>query len=151
MYNPRNPRGASPSEYFLIFLNYRFAHYQRYEQIYKNIRFDDSLSRRPARGSNVNRSTTKVEKSSDRLRLIRHVTDRVQGNILSVYDPSTDITVDERMIPFRGKCIFRVYMKGKPCRYGIKMWCAVDPTNSMLCNFDVYSGKYIYIYLSTEP
>lgn len=112
----------------------------RFEQICKYIRFDDSLSRRPARGSQTKSPVPKPQKSTDRLRLIRNVSDRVQQNILATYEPGYDITVDERMIPFRGRCVFRVYMKGKPCRYGIKMWCAVDAENSMLCNFDIYSG-----------
>lgn len=121
--------------FFNIFDNIRF------EQICKYIRFDDSLSRRPARGSlNSSKITNKTKSSGDRLRLIRNVSDRVQSNMLAIYEPSYNVTIDERMIPFRGRCIFRVYMKGKPCRYGIKMWCAVDPENSMLCNFDIYAG-----------
>lgn len=127
----------------------------RYEQIYKYIRFDDSLSRRPARGSNTSKQPSKDQNSHDRLRLIREVSDRIQTNILTIYEPSKDVTVDERMIPFRGKCAFRVYMKGKPCRYGIKMWCAVDVHNSMLANFDIYAGKHLtfyilYIYIPLE-
>lgn len=128
---------------YKLVANYLFCYF-RYEQIYKYIRFDDSLSRRPARGSQTAQGSH-ADKSPangrDRLRLIRPVSDRVQRNILSIYEPSGDITVDERMVPFRGKCIFRVYMKGKPCRYGIKIWCAVDDSNSMLCNFDIYAGK----------
>lgn len=44
------------------------------------------------------------------------------------------------MVPFRGRCSFRVYMKAKPCRYGMKMWAVADSLNSVLSNFDIYAG-----------
>lgn len=62
-----------------------------------------------------------LPQQTDKLRLIRAVSDRIQQNMLNAYNPSKDLTVDERMIPFRGHCAFKVYMKNKPCKYGIKM------------------------------
>lgn len=123
------------------------------------MRFDDSISRRPPRNrpkeEQSSRSRSRERKSAeipqesllpqqtDKLRLIRAVSDRIQQNMLNAYNPSKDLTVDERMIPFRGHCAFKVYMKNKPCKYGIKMWCCVDPKTSMLVNFDIYAGEYI--------
>ncbi|KRX80363.1 PiggyBac transposable element-derived protein 4, partial [Trichinella sp. T6] len=41
-----------------------------------------------------------------------------------VYNPSENVTVDERLYPFKGRCQFRQYMPKKPSKYGIKFWVA---------------------------
>lgn len=45
------------------------------------------------------------------------------------------------MIAFRGRLGFRQYLPAKPTKYGIKLWCRVDPTNSYLNEFQVYTGR----------
>lgn len=140
-----------------------FYIFNRFEIIYRYLRFDDSIARRPPRSkaqkrskkdsphkqqlsrSHQNAASSSTVPAADRLQTVRLVTERVRENILKVYSPSQDLTVDERMIPYRGRCCFRIYMKSKPARYGIKMWSAVDPTNSMLCNFDIYVGRLLNI------
>ena len=49
--------------------------------------------------------------------------------------------MDESLVPFRGRCSFKVYMPSKPSKYGIKIWCMVDVTNAYLLNAQIYSGK----------
>ncbi|KRY04854.1 hypothetical protein T01_11867 [Trichinella spiralis] len=39
-----------------------------------------------------------------------------------MYNPSENVTVDERLYPFKGRCQFRQYMPKKPAKYGIKFW-----------------------------
>uniref|UniRef100_T1IRM5 PiggyBac transposable element-derived protein domain-containing protein n=1 Tax=Strigamia maritima TaxID=126957 RepID=T1IRM5_STRMM len=59
-------------------------------------------------------------------------------NVLpTLYEPGDNITVDEMLVKFRGGVSFRVYMKSKPARYGIKVlgWGLFVFT---LC---VYTGK----------
>jgi hypothetical protein len=42
---------------------------------------------------------------------------------------------------FRGKCPFRVFIKSKPRKYGLKLWVAADAKNFYACSMQVYSGK----------
>ncbi|CAK1581616.1 unnamed protein product [Parnassius mnemosyne] len=42
---------------------------------------------------------------------------------------------------FRGRCLFRVYMKSKPAKYGIKILCLCDSRNHYLYNAFIYTGK----------
>ena len=57
------------------------------------------------------------------------------------YKPYEQIT-DEQLVVFRGKCPFRVFLKSKPGKYGIKLWIAADDTNIFYtCNMQVYTGK----------
>ena len=59
------------------------------------------------------------------------------------YYPSrpSHLTVDEQLVAFHGKCPFRVYMKSKPARYGIKIWALSNVETSYAFNLQVYTGK----------
>src|SRR5277367_5260833 len=45
------------------------------------------------------------------------------------------------MCPFRGRVSFRVYIKGKPHKYGIKVYDLCDAETGMICEMEVYTGK----------
>ncbi|XGW11223.1 hypothetical protein V3C99_012597, partial [Haemonchus contortus] len=58
----------------------------------------------------------------------------------AVYSPGKNVCIDESMIPFRGRVIFRQYIRGKRHKFGIKVYklcCAGGYT----CKFIVYAGK----------
>lgn len=60
-----------------------------------------------------------------------------------MYNPGPEVTVDERLVPFRGRCPFKQYMPSKPGKYGIKIWAACDARSSYAWNMQVYTGKPI--------
>lgn len=93
------------------------------------VRFDDSVARK-----NRNVRTT------DRLSYVREFVEKLRHNFKRVYIPPMYITVDERMVRFRGRCIFKIYMKSKPARYGLKIW-SICSQNGYLLDFDLYTGK----------
>ena len=39
------------------------------------------------------------------------------------YQPGEKIALDEAMKKFKGHCIFKQYIKNKPVRWGIKIYC----------------------------
>ncbi|XP_064867035.1 piggyBac transposable element-derived protein 4-like [Oncorhynchus nerka] len=92
--------------------------FHRYSRL---VRFDDRQSR-PAR------------LATDKLAAIREVWD-----LLALYNPGSDVTVDEQ--PFRGCCPFRQYIPRKPAKYGIKSWVACDAKFSYAWKMQVYTGK----------
>ncbi|CAD6233757.1 GSCOCG00012309001-RA-CDS [Cotesia congregata] len=59
----------------------------------------------------------------------------------SNYEAHKLCTVDEQLLGFRGKCPFRVYIKSKPDKYGIKIVTLNDAENSYLINAIPYKGK----------
>ncbi|KAG5883236.1 hypothetical protein JTB14_026457 [Gonioctena quinquepunctata] len=76
----------------------------RYEEIFRNIRFDDPTTR-----------AERIENTKDKLQAIRTLYDQFTQNCIGrQYSPGANITVDERLATFRSECIFRVYMKSKP-------------------------------------
>ena len=58
----------------------------------------------------------------DPLFKIRPIIDTLMTKFQDVYEPEEQLTIDEAICPFRGCIFFRVYIKGKPHKYGIKMF-----------------------------
>lgn len=54
------------------------------------------------------------------------------------YEPSDSCTVDEQLLGFRGNCSFRVYIKNKPARYGLKLVTLNDAKTFYLVFFVSY-------------
>ncbi|KAI7802694.1 putative piggyBac transposable element-derived protein 4-like, partial [Triplophysa rosa] len=92
------------------------------------IRFDDKRTRLQRR-------------ELDKLAPIRELWDKWVERLPLLYNPGLNVTVDERLVPFRGSCPFRQYMPNKPAKYGIKIWAACDAQSSYACNMQVYTGK----------
>ena len=56
-----------------------------------------------------------------RLAPIREIWEKFIANCKLYYAASNEITVDEQLLSFRGRCKFRMYIKSKPDKYGIKI------------------------------
>ncbi|KRZ16269.1 hypothetical protein T11_1881 [Trichinella zimbabwensis] len=63
---------------------------------------------------------TYLKKLHDKVAPMRIVTDKFGSNCRESYSPNAQLCVDEQLLPFRGRCPFKVYIKSKPHRYGIK-------------------------------
>ena len=122
----------SKNENFTIQFYRKVMPRDRFKQLLSALRFDDSTSRI-------------VRQETDRLAAIREIHDIMRENCMRNYNTSESVTVDERMIGFRGNCKFRVYMKSKPDKYGIKVWVLADANNFYVKNFQIYLGKQMNI------
>ncbi|XP_051566192.1 uncharacterized protein LOC127447964 isoform X1 [Myxocyprinus asiaticus] len=60
----------------------------------------------------------------DKLAAIREVWEKWVECLPYLFNPGPEVTVDEQLVPFRGRCPFRQYMPSKPAKYGIKIWVA---------------------------
>lgn len=100
----------------------------RFEQISCFLRFDD-------------KPTREERKKLDKMAAISDIWNMFVENCKKAFEPYENITVDEQLVCFRGKCPFRQYIKSKPGRYGIKIWAAADVKTTYLCNLQVYTGK----------
>jgi hypothetical protein len=50
------------------------------------------------------------------------------------------VTIDEGIIPFKGRIFFRQYIPRKPHSTGVKYWAIVDE-NGYLYGFEIYIGR----------
>ncbi|XP_032367173.1 piggyBac transposable element-derived protein 4-like [Etheostoma spectabile] len=81
--------------------------------------------------------------ASDKLAAVRDVWDAWTRRLPRLYDPGPDVTVDEQLVPFRGRCAFCQYMPSKPAQYGLKLWVACDARSSYAWNMQLYTGKSV--------
>ncbi|XP_058803567.1 piggyBac transposable element-derived protein 4-like [Phymastichus coffea] len=77
----------------------------------------------------------------DRFSPIRAIWEIFIKNCTSCYQPSRNCTLDEILLGFRGRCKFRMYIKSKPDKYGLKIFALNDPTTSYLIYVLPYLGK----------
>ncbi|XP_049308060.1 piggyBac transposable element-derived protein 4-like isoform X1 [Bactrocera dorsalis] len=103
-------------------------HIERFMQISRCLRFD----------SHEDRETRRLR---DKLAPIRNIWDKWSKNLKLMYNPNENVTVDEQLVPFRGRCCFRQYIPSKPAKYGIKIWALCDSKSNYAWNMDVYLGR----------
>ncbi|GBP57547.1 hypothetical protein EVAR_40075_1 [Eumeta japonica] len=48
------------------------------------------------------------------------------GSVPPNYVPGTNVTIDEQLLAFRGRCKFRMYIPKKPAKYGVKLEMICD-------------------------
>lgn len=76
----------------------------------------------------------------DRLGKIQPLIDMLQRKFKSLYYPNEDIVIDETLIPWRGRLVFRQYIPNKTHRYGIKLF-KLCSTSGYTWALKVYAGK----------
>lgn len=65
----------------------------------------------------------------------------ILNNIFIRYAPiSSNLSIDESMIPYFGRNGCKQFIKGKPIRFGYKAWVLALPSGYCI-NFDVYQGR----------
>ncbi|KAF5281757.1 hypothetical protein FQR65_LT14552 [Abscondita terminalis] len=78
---------------------------------------------------------------NDRLFKVRHIVELLTKNYQTIMKPDLQIAVDETMVPFRGRLIFRQYIPGKRHKYGIKLF-KMCGSEGYTYNLMVYQGKH---------
>ena len=77
----------------------------------------------------------------NKLGKVQPIIDSLSQSFQEVYSPGKNVSVDEAMIPFKGRSSLKQYMPKKPVRRGIKVWALADSENGYIANFQVYTGK----------
>ena len=49
-----------------------------------------------------------------------HVVKQLSPLIPKFFSPGADITVNEQLVAYRGRCTFQQYQASKPAKYGVK-------------------------------
>lgn len=100
----------------------------RFYFLLRNLRFDDK--------------NTRTERARiDNMAATREIFESFVTNCKTHYQVGENVTIDEMLESFRGRCKFRVYMSSKPAKYGIKINAAVDSKTFYTSNLEVYAGR----------
>jgi hypothetical protein len=90
--------------------------------------------------SNFHCANNEEAPANNRLHKIQNLVDMIVGNFQLVVNPGEDMCIDESIIPFRGRLVFRQYIKNKTHPYGIKIFklCAKD---CFTIAYKIYAGR----------
>lgn len=101
---------------------------KRFQSILRFIRFDDK--------------NTRIERrKKDKLAPIRDLFNVVDLNLSRTYSPGETLTIDEQLVPYRGRCPFKQYIPSKPDKYGMKMFWLCDSVTGYPLKGIPYLGK----------
>lgn len=80
------------------------------------------------------------ENKDDRLHRIKKLLDAMNSNFKKNYVPGKDLCIDESVVAFRGRLVFRQYNKQKRHKYGIKLFklCTLP---GYTYKISIYAGK----------
>ncbi len=91
----------------------------------------------------VDQDTEKsLHNNGDKLLKVRPLNDHIQQKCMQLYQPSREVSIDERMVRLKARFSFRQYIKNKPTKWGFKLWCLCDSRNGYTSAFSVYRGKH---------
>jgi len=77
--------------------------------------------------------------TSDKFAKVRRYIELINTSCLDNFIPEQTISVDESMIPYFGRHGAKQYIRGKPIKFGYKMWMAATPLGYCV-QFDPYLG-----------
>jgi len=118
--------------------------YKKYwskDYLYKNEHFSSIMTRE--RFESILRFFNFGEKpkyEGDRLSKIRMIIDHFNETMLELITPEKNLSIDESMMLWRGRLIFRQYIKNKRHKYGIKFYelCTHD---GLVLSAEIYGGQ----------
>lgn len=101
----------------------------RFEELTRYLHFVDNQTL-PARG----------QPGFSRLQKVDPVVSVIKSKLMDIYSPHCQVSVDEAMIPFKGRSSMKQYLPLKPIKRGFKMWVLGDAINGYFCDIIPYVG-----------
>lgn len=111
----------------LVILRANFS-YRRFLFLLRSLRLDDVTDRKD-RGK------------TDKLAAVREFQSDFVKNCQNSYSMGEFVTIDEMLVPFRGRCGFVQYMPQKPAKYGLKYYALCDSKTFYTYSLELYCGK----------
>lgn len=57
------------------------------------------------------------------------------------YTPDKEVSIDETLVPFKGRSKYKQYIPSKPHKWGIKVWTLAESKTGYVSNWDLYRGQ----------
>jgi len=78
----------------------------------------------------------------DKLYKVRKLLEYLNSNFQQHAEMEKVVSVDEQMIPFKGRLGLKVYMKNKPVKWGIKVW-ALAGHSGYVHSFNIFGNNLL--------
>lgn len=101
----------------------------RFEEISRYLHFADN-NVLPKRGESGYTRTQKVDP----------ILTAMKTNCSKLLKPHRQLSVDEAMIPFKGRSSLKQYMPKKPVKRGFKVWVIAEACSGYFLDFNIYTG-----------
>lgn len=86
-------------------------------------------------------SNNLTKNSEDRLHKITPIMEYFRNKFINTYYPVQELSLDETMMPWRGRLSFNVYNSSKIHKYGILFRVICEAESGYICNFKIYTGS----------
>lgn len=77
---------------------------------------------------------------NDKLWKVRPLMDKLKNRFIENWVAEEHLDFDESLIKYFGRHSCKQFIRGKPIRFGYKMWC-LNTSSGYLVNFDMYQGQ----------
>lgn len=77
----------------------------------------------------------------DRLFHVRKILTKLNQTFSEHYQLGAHVSVDESIVPFKGRTHMKQYCKDKPHKWGVKIWCLCCADTGYFYSFAPYAGK----------
>lgn len=101
----------------------------RFQEILQCLHFEDNSKAPSKEGANI-----------DKMWKLRPLTDHLKAKMIEHFHVEQNLSFDESMIAYFGRHGCKQFIKGKPLRFGYKVWSLCTPSG-YLVNFEIYQGK----------
>jgi len=81
------------------------------------------------------------EEGYDPMHKVRPIIDLFNIRCADLYKPKQHLSVDEAMIPFKGRHYTKQYMPNKPDKFGFKAWVCAEADTGYALQVELYEGK----------
>lgn len=78
--------------------------------------------------------------TTDKMYKLRPLINALKTKCLQYFVPQEHLDFDESMIKYYGRHNCKQFIRGKPIRFGYKMWC-LNAKDGYLVDFDMYQGR----------
>lgn len=99
------------SELFNLYFFPKYMSRNRFMLLLRTLHFSDNNS----------------QDNDNRLNKIEPFTTYFNNKMSEIYEPSENLALDESMVLFRGRLVFRQFIKNKRHKYGIKLYMLAEP------------------------
>ncbi|PSN34409.1 hypothetical protein C0J52_20640, partial [Blattella germanica] len=84
---------------------------------------------------------TELRENSSRLFKVQPVYEYFLQKFRNMYTPEQELSLDEGMIPWRGRLKIRTYNPAKMTKYGILVRMLCEAKSGYICNMDIYTAE----------
>lgn len=78
--------------------------------------------------------------TADKAWKLKNLMKKLQTRYIENFVPVQNVNYDESIIKYFSRHSCKQFIRGKPIRFGYKMWC-LNSSDEYLINFDIYQGK----------